>query len=89
MLYRLDDMGNQVGSVVHDLDDHIVRQRTFDLFKPDLERLGDVLAVLTHQHEGQTEHDFASALRRHRAAPNLVPDLRLGHVADVHGSAVV
>ena len=44
------------------------------------------MAVLTHEHEAQSQHDFASAVRGHCPPADLVANLHIGHIpyADRH-----
>ena len=63
MLDCLDDLINQRGSVVDDLDDNIGRKRWLHRVESLLEVLCDDSTVLPHEHEGQPQHHFTVSIR--------------------------
>ena len=46
--------------------------------------VGDGIAVFPHQHEAESQHDFALAVGRHDATTHFVRDYNVGNVADAN-----
>ena len=79
--HRVDHVVHQLGAVVDRLDRHARRQDGSNLLQLVLQRRGDLVAVLAHEHEAQAEHRFAAAVGRHGSQADFVAGLHVGHVA--------
>ena len=85
----VDDVVHQFRAVIEHLHDHVLGQRLLHFGEFVFQAVRDHRAVLPHEHEAQPQHDFPFARARHRAAPDFVVHLHLGHVAHPHRHAVV
>jgi hypothetical protein len=80
---------HEFGAVIDDLRAHAWRQGFLDLLQFALQRSGDVVRVLAHQHEPESQHGLAAALIGHGPAPNLGADLDVRHIPHVDRDAVL
>ncbi len=76
-------MVHQFGPVVKNLDLDAGRQGRPHLGQLLPQPVGDVVAILAHEHESQAEHDLAPAVSGDRPAADLVAELDIGHVPDL------
>ena len=81
---RPEDRSHELRAVIDGGEHDIVGQRTADGVESFAERLGDDLAVLTHQHESETQDDLALTRGGDRPAADLVAEGDLRHIPDEH-----
>src|SRR5207245_2170427 len=86
---RVNDEVHQLSPVIDRLDLHVRWQVLLDLFQFRLEVARDNMAILTHEHETETEHYLTLAVGGDCAAPDFMTDLHVGDVADVCGHALL
>src|SRR5262249_4843504 len=80
---RADHVIDQFGAVIQLDDFDAGRQRRADFVELGVESACDVVAVLTHQHEAETEDALAFAVRSGGATTDFMARLHVGHVGDV------
>src|SRR5690606_32268341 len=86
--HGLENLGDEIGPAVDLGQLGSRREASPRRFQASLELMGDLAAVLTHQHESEAEHSLALALVGHRAAPEFMSFADLGDVAEMDGCAV-
>ena len=85
---RVQHRTDQVDPAVDRRHLDVLGQAVANLIEPRLEFLGDLAAVLAHQHEAEPEHGLAPPLGRHRPATDLMALADLRDVAHPDQRAV-
>ncbi len=89
MLDCLDHLVDQFRAVVDGLQNNVFGKRRLHPVQRLLKVAGHLPAVLTHEHEAQTQNGLAFSLVGDRAPAQLVPDGHLRHVSDQNRHSLV
>ena len=84
-----DDAVHKLGAVVEHLDPHVVWKTLARFLEALSQPVGDLVAVLTHEHEPEAENDFSRAVRRDRSTPNLMAFANRRNVTDANRNALM
>src|SRR5262245_26620019 len=82
-------MVHEFGAIVYGLELHVVRKCRLDLFQFTLESSRYIMAVLTHEHETESQYGLTLTARRDCTSANFLTDLHVGHVAHANRHAGV
>ncbi len=89
MLHGADHLVHEVGAFVDHLQAHVVGQGSLRFGQPLFQLTRDDVAVLTHEHEAETQYALALTVGGHGAPSDLVVDLHATEIAHADGSAVM
>ncbi len=88
LLHGLEDVVDQVGSLVNDVNLDVLRQKFAHILHGLVHGHGDVAGIFSHPHEDQAENDLPLALSRRPSAADGVAEFDVGNVPDADGDAL-